>query len=115
MILSTNFAGKLSAQVYIFQITLQHSLSEIIGNKGDQYVAVLDPTCCGKSTIVKHIIAAYPVGVIPISMSSDFKDLFNDISVFLKSSENHWQAYLTTLYSWLANRQDFLPTGFQLL
>ena len=118
-ILTTNFVGKFPSQVYI-QSPLEHSLSEIIGHEGSQYSVVVGPKCCGKSTLVNHVIAANPIGVIPISMSSDFTNLYSAISVSLGSSEmtwnkNHWRAYSTTLNSWLANQKDFLPTGFQLL
>ncbi len=68
-ILTTDFVGKLFSEVYI-QSPFEHSLSELIGHEGSQYIVVVGPKCCGKSTLVNHVIAANPIGVIPISMSS---------------------------------------------
>ena len=89
-ILTTNFVGSLSTDDVYIRSPLEKALSELIGHKGSQYVVVVGPKCCGKSTLVNHVIEANPIGVIPVSMSSDFTNLYSAISVSLGSSETTW-------------------------
>ncbi len=88
-ILSTNFVGGLPDDIYI-RHPLEASLSSLIGHKGGQYVVVVGPKGCGKSTLVQHVMASNPIGVIPVSMSNEFKDLYGAISVTLNSDEKTW-------------------------
>jgi energy-coupling factor transporter ATP-binding protein EcfA2 len=80
---------KLSSQLYI-QNPLELSLSELIGHEGSQYVVVVGPKCCGKSTLVNHVIAANPIGVIPLTMSKSFIGVYDAIAKKLGAAEHDW-------------------------
>ncbi len=65
-------------------------LSSLIGHKGGQYIVVVGPKGCGKSTLVKHAMASNPIGVISVSMNKNFTDLYGAISSKLGATNHDW-------------------------
>jgi energy-coupling factor transporter ATP-binding protein EcfA2 len=91
--------GGLPGDVYI-RHPAEASLSSLIGHKGGQYVVVVGPRGCGKSTLVQHTIASSPIGVIPVSMNKNFTDLYGAISRKIGSTGHDWDIdYMKTLFN----------------
>jgi hypothetical protein len=73
-IVKTNYVGGFSNSEYLHR-PLEHSLSQLLGHKDNQYVVVVGPKGCGKSTLVNYVTTTNPTGVIPLQLSGNFSDL----------------------------------------
>ena len=88
-ILNTNYVGGFANSKEYVHHPLERSLSKLLGSEDNQYVVVVGPKGCGKSTLVKYITATNPTGIIPVKLNSNFIDLYGAISRVLGSA-NPW-------------------------